>query len=87
MKLNLHPPSKKKKKKYHHILSFPIISKDFSGMKTLVVGEPSADGGFQSAFPCVLQIKYHWPQFLKNYSEGHLSTKNAYSIHSSALVC
>lgn len=60
-----HPPQKKKK-----IISsvFPLFLKIFLGMKTPVVGEPSADGGFQSAFPCMLQVKYHWPQFLKDYS-------------------
>lgn len=60
-----HPPKKKKK-----IISsvFPLFLKIFLGMKTPVVGEPSADGGFQSAFPCMLQVKYHWPQFLKDYS-------------------
>lgn len=74
------------KKMHYHVLSFLIISEDFSGIKTAAVGEPSAVCGFQSTFSCVLQINFPRPWFVRNHSEGHLSPENAYSIHPSALM-
>lgn len=44
------------------------------------MGEPFGVCGFQSTFSCVLHINFPWPWFERNYSEGHLSPENAYSV-------